>query len=303
MRAPAAQSLKVQEAARRLNVSPSTLRAWEHRFGFPAPERSPGGHRRYRLGEIVALRDALDQGLSISSAILRVRGGDAHDADALAVPLGAFETDRAGRIAEAALAIRSLERAVEEVLLPALERVRDRHGLDSAQWAFAIGWASDWLRWSRRLAISGGRPLRLLVGDATGGPLDPDGAYAAALELFVARAGGELLATPVSARRGIAEAVQRLRPEVAVVAGAAVADAEVARWMRAVRAGAGPLPAALFRREPGGRVAGVVLDPSPLVAHRQVLALTEAGATPSGRHAAFGRARAVAPAAAGASAL
>ena len=72
--------LKVREAATRLNVSPSTLRAWEQRFGFPRPGRSPGGHRLYRHADIAALRDALEQGLSISSAISRVRQGDTVDA-------------------------------------------------------------------------------------------------------------------------------------------------------------------------------------------------------------------------------
>ena len=34
-----------------LGVSPSTLRSWERRFGFPAPRRSTGGHRQYELAE------------------------------------------------------------------------------------------------------------------------------------------------------------------------------------------------------------------------------------------------------------
>lgn len=41
--------LKTSEAAALLSVTPSTLRAWERRFGFPRPQRSPGGHRFYTL--------------------------------------------------------------------------------------------------------------------------------------------------------------------------------------------------------------------------------------------------------------
>jgi MerR family transcriptional regulator, light-induced transcriptional regulator len=42
--------LKTTEAAALLNVGPNTLRAWERRFGFPQPQRSPGGHRAYPHG-------------------------------------------------------------------------------------------------------------------------------------------------------------------------------------------------------------------------------------------------------------
>src|SRR6202008_5140140 len=65
--------LKTTEAAALLNVGPSTLRAWEHRFGFPKPRRSPGKHRAYSHGEVVALQAALVEGLSISSAVARAR--------------------------------------------------------------------------------------------------------------------------------------------------------------------------------------------------------------------------------------
>ena len=54
--------LKTSEAAALLNVSPNTLRAWERRFGFPKPQRSPGKHRLFTHGEVAALRDALQEG-------------------------------------------------------------------------------------------------------------------------------------------------------------------------------------------------------------------------------------------------
>ena len=67
------RTLKTSEAAAVLNVSPNTLRAWERRFGYPKPQRSPGKHRLYTHGEIAALRGALQEGLAISSAILPAR--------------------------------------------------------------------------------------------------------------------------------------------------------------------------------------------------------------------------------------
>ena len=87
--------LKTSEAAALLNVSPNTLRAWERRFGFPKPQRSPGKHRLYMYGEIAALRDALQEGLSISSAVSRAREGLASDASALIGALVSYVNFRA----------------------------------------------------------------------------------------------------------------------------------------------------------------------------------------------------------------
>ena len=113
--------LKTSEAAALLNVSPNTLRAWERRFGFPKPQRSPGKHRLFTHGEVAALRDALQEGLSISSAISRAREGLVADTNSLLGALVSYERDRADGAIEAALALRSVERSVEEVLLPTLE--------------------------------------------------------------------------------------------------------------------------------------------------------------------------------------
>ena len=66
------RTLKTSEAAAVLNVSPNTLRAWERRFGYPKPQRTAGKHRLYTHGEVAALRDALQEGLSISSAMYQV---------------------------------------------------------------------------------------------------------------------------------------------------------------------------------------------------------------------------------------
>ena len=67
------RTLRTSEAADYLNVSPSTLRSWERRFGFPRPLRSPGQHRIYSMAELDALRDALAGGLGVSSAVSAAR--------------------------------------------------------------------------------------------------------------------------------------------------------------------------------------------------------------------------------------
>src|SRR4051812_7893530 len=110
---PGVRTLKTSEAAAVLNVSPNTLRAWERRFGYPKPQRTAGKHRLYTHGEVAALRDALQEGLSISSAISRARESLSADTSALVGSLQSFELDRADAAMEAALALRSVERSVE----------------------------------------------------------------------------------------------------------------------------------------------------------------------------------------------
>jgi MerR family transcriptional regulator, light-induced transcriptional regulator len=240
--------LKTSEAAAVLKVSPNTLRAWERRFGFPKPQRSPGKHRLFTHGEIAALRDALQEGLSISSAVSRAREGLAADANSLVGALVSYERERADQAIEAALALRSVERSIEEVLLPTLEEVTRRFGLESAAWAFAAHWASDWLRRAVRLAPPPVRPISIVVGDAARDELDPDTPYIRALELFCARAGVSVLSLSARGVAGIGDAVSIHRPNLVVVAGSHLDDDNVARWAYAIRLAAGAMPVAVYRR-------------------------------------------------------
>src|SRR5213592_696232 len=128
------RTLKTSEAAAVLNVSPNTLRAWERRFGYPKPQRSPGKHRLYTHGEVAALRDALQEGLSISSAVSRAREALSADENVLVGALGSFELDRADAAMEAALALRSVERSVQEVLLPSLRELDGSQGERGTAW-------------------------------------------------------------------------------------------------------------------------------------------------------------------------
>jgi DNA-binding transcriptional MerR regulator len=54
-------------------LKPDTIRAWERRYGLPAPPRSAGGQRLYSPRDIAVLRwlaARRDEGLSISKAVL-----------------------------------------------------------------------------------------------------------------------------------------------------------------------------------------------------------------------------------------
>jgi DNA-binding transcriptional MerR regulator len=272
--------LKTSEAAALLNVSPNTLRAWERRFGYPKPQRSPGKHRLYTHGEIAALRDALHEGLSISSAVSRAREGLSADADTLIATLASFDQERADAAMEAALALRSLERSVEEVLLPSVDELHQRHGSDSAVWAFAARWTSDWLKRAQRLSTRSVRRTSLLIGDAARDELDPDTPAIRALELMCARAGLQLLCISVRGVSGLGEALTQLEPDAVVLAGGHARDDEVARWAYAVRSATGPLPVVLFRREVlqplRARTTGArFLSSSPTAAQLQILDLME----------------------------
>ena len=242
--------LKTSEAAALLNVSPNTLRAWERRFGFPKPQRSPGKHRLFTHGEVAALRDALQEGLSISSAISRAREGLVADTNSLLGALVSYERERADAAIEAALALRSVERSVEEVLLPTLEEIARRYTVESAAWAFASHWGSDWLRRAIRLAPSPVRGLAIVVGDATRDELDPDASYLRAFELLSIRAGVEVLSLSARGIAGIGDAVAVHRPNLVVVAGGHLDDDTVARWAYSIRLSVGPTPVALYRRGP-----------------------------------------------------
>jgi DNA-binding transcriptional MerR regulator len=273
------RTLKTSEAAALLNVSPNTLRAWERRFDYPKPNRSPGRHRLYAYAEVASLRDALHDGLSISSAVSVAREGLSSDTQALTGALAAFEDDRADTVMEAALALRSVDRSIADVLLPALDEICEHQGEDSAHWAFAARWGSEWLRRAHRFTPPPVRSASIIIGDAARDELDPDTPYIRALELLCARAGARVLALSVRGSGSLAEPLQRLRPDAVVLAGSHSPDDDVARWAYAVRSAAGPLPVALYRRSPDSarlRTTGaLVLPESPLAAQRAILEVIE----------------------------
>jgi MerR family transcriptional regulator, light-induced transcriptional regulator len=267
------RTLKTSEAAAVLNVSPNTLRAWERRFGYPKPQRSPGKHRLYTHGEVAALRDALQEGLSISSAVSRAREALSADTSVLVGALGSFELDRADVAMEAALALRSVERSVEEVLLPSLTEIGERHGYDSAPWAFAGRWAADWLQRAQRLAPPPLRATAMLVGDATRDELDPDALALKAVQLFAIRAGARVLVLPVTGVAGLNDVLVAFAPQVVLIAGGHASDDHVARWAYRVRSAAGAMPMTLYRRgsrTDAARTTARLLPDAPGEAHRQL---------------------------------
>ncbi|MEM9694806.1 MAG: MerR family transcriptional regulator, partial [Myxococcota bacterium] len=69
---PAGFSIRV--TSRMTGLSPHTLRMWERRYGFPEPERTSGGARRYSKDDVERLRlvaQALEHGYRPSEVIER----------------------------------------------------------------------------------------------------------------------------------------------------------------------------------------------------------------------------------------
>jgi MerR family transcriptional regulator, light-induced transcriptional regulator len=235
--------LRTAEAARLLNVSPNTLRAWERRFGFPQPTRSEGGHRQFRRGEIASLRDALRSGLSISSAIAHARD------DAIAgSPLS---------------------------LVAALDQVAAIHGVRSARWAFSAEWAMTWIR--RGIAFAGPSASgSILIGIAFREMLEPEVIRARLLELLCRRAGIATLAVSVLGVEALGDLLRARAPDLVVISGIRTHDDAIARWAYAVHHSAPAAPLLLYsgyeHPAPAHITAGKALPCSPLTASERVLA-------------------------------
>jgi DNA-binding transcriptional MerR regulator len=185
--------IRTNAAAEVLGVSPNTLRSWERRYGYPQPRRSPGNHRQYELLELQTLRDALAQTGNISSAIelARQRQSAPATSTGLREALEAFDEAAADRAMEESMALRPLERTVEELLLPSIDSLAaepDR----AADLEFASRWAMGWLHGARRLASTASRPAGILLLDSSSGQ-DAEAVHTQALDLALRRAGFRVL--------------------------------------------------------------------------------------------------------------
>ena len=76
----AERTIAIGELAARTGVEEGTLRMWERRHGFPAPQRLPSGHRRYREGDVERVLRILHEraaGVSLAAAIAHVAAAGA----------------------------------------------------------------------------------------------------------------------------------------------------------------------------------------------------------------------------------
>jgi DNA-binding transcriptional MerR regulator len=232
-------AIRTNAAAALLGVSSNTLRSWESRFGYPKPRRTEGGHRQFDLAEIEALRQAYTETHDIASAIsvARERGDGPSTPARLSAAFERFSEEGADRLLEESMAVRSVERTVETVLLPALETMAG----DSSEYCFAWRYATGWLAAAQRVAPPSTRDEGVLIFDASQST-DMDGLFVQALELFLRRAGLRVLTLPIdldSTRVG--SALRALRPQAMVLGGQCASLDTIGRLVYATRQSGGDL--------------------------------------------------------------
>jgi MerR family transcriptional regulator, light-induced transcriptional regulator len=250
--------IRTNAAAEVLGVSPNTLRSWERRYGYPVPRRTPGNHRNYELVELQTLRDALAETGNISSAIELARQRQEAPASGgnLLAAFESFDEDAADRAIEQSLAIRPLERTVEELLLPAIDELAAGEDGD-AELEFATRWAMGWLHGARRLATTASRPAGILLLDSSRGS-DAEAVHAQALDLALRRAGFRvLMLSDELGEERMERALTALDPTAIVLCGPGADTPSAVQLVRKIREAGFNAP--LF----GFRASGLIGDAIP----------------------------------------
>ncbi|RDI95126.1 MerR family transcriptional regulator [Meiothermus sp. QL-1] len=126
----------IAEVEERTGLSAALLRQWERRYGFPKPERSPGGHRLYSETDLEALRQIKEwiaEGITPAQAVRRyleslVQEGP-RPPERLSLELEEAllraDTEGAERVLSEAYRLHPLEVVILEVISPCLKRIGD----------------------------------------------------------------------------------------------------------------------------------------------------------------------------------
>jgi DNA-binding transcriptional MerR regulator len=111
--------LAIKDVAERSGVAAGTIRMWEQRYGFPEPQRTASGYRRYSEADVEALiRVAAlrERGLSVPAAIERAQAGRAPDRPSLFAAISGLDpAARPQRLRRSTLS--ALSRAIEHEAL------------------------------------------------------------------------------------------------------------------------------------------------------------------------------------------
>jgi hypothetical protein len=283
-------SIRTNAAAAMLGVSPNTLRSWERRFGYPEPKRTAGGHRQFDLAEIEALRAAFEETQNISSAVsvARQRGSGPASPARLQSAFGRYDEDGANRLMEESLTVRSVERTIEEVLLPSVEALDAGPAAPSTpEYGFAWRYATGWLAATQRVAPPASRPEGVLVFDASTPP-QAEALQAQALELVLRRGGLRTLTLTADCDPNrIAHAISALDPRAVVLTGHGATLDALGRLVFTARRVAGEDVAILDYRGAiphAGSSTVEALPDGPLAARDAILARID-GRTARGRFA------------------
>ena len=114
------EQLSIKDIAERTGIAAGTIRMWEQRYGFPSPERTGSGYRRYRGDDVEALRRVQayrHRGLSIPASIERAREtGEASDHPSLYAAVAAMDSGARPQVLRKRTLI-ALSRAIEHETL------------------------------------------------------------------------------------------------------------------------------------------------------------------------------------------
>ena len=86
--------LAIRQVAEQTGIAAGTIRMWEQRYGFPDPDRTASGYRRYSDDDVEALRRVASfrrLGLSIPAAIERVRGEEPAESPSIYAAVAAID--------------------------------------------------------------------------------------------------------------------------------------------------------------------------------------------------------------------
>jgi DNA-binding transcriptional MerR regulator len=277
--------IRTNAAAAMLGVSANTLRSWERRFSFPMPRRTSGGHRQYDLREIEALRQAFSETHNISSAVslARERGEGPSTTSRMQQAFSAFDADKADRMLEESLSLRSVERTVHEMLIPAVESL-DAQGEagPSPEFQFAWRYSTGWLAAAQRVAPPAHRPDSVLIFEATQN-FDVDALYCQGLELTLRRTGMRTLALAVAMdTQRLGRALRALNPRAVVLTGRRASLDALGRLVYATRQAGGEVEIFDYRGAlPDTGASTVCRLPHEPLAARDVLLDRLAGQAPA----------------------
>jgi DNA-binding transcriptional MerR regulator/methylmalonyl-CoA mutase cobalamin-binding subunit len=221
-------SMRISAVSAVLGIPIPTIRSWERRYGFPAPSRTRGQHRRYSVGEVDllrALRDEITRGHPAGEAVAlvarraadRERPRPSHLEDVLSATMR-LDPTALRRALDAATADLGVDAAIRDVALPAMHEIGSRWAAgtcDVAQEHLATDGVRGWLA---RLAATapppvGGRALVLACG-----PKDLHSIGVESFAVLLARAGWAVrLLGPLTPTSALVTAVTATRATGAVI--------------------------------------------------------------------------------------
>ncbi|HEU4975574.1 MAG TPA: DICT sensory domain-containing protein [Baekduia sp.] len=112
--------LAIKDVAERTGIAAGTIRMWEQRYGFPIPERTASGYRRYSQHDVEALRRVValrHRGLSVPAAIERAQGsGGVSDRPSLYTAVASIEHGARPQVLRKSTLV-ALSRAIEHETL------------------------------------------------------------------------------------------------------------------------------------------------------------------------------------------